>query len=75
MTSIVKLTKQGNSTGVTLARDVLDEAGLSRGDEVAVTVRAGRIEITRADTPYQQSMDAFRAVGRRYPRTLAKLAK
>lgn len=71
-----KLVKQGNSTGLTLPVEILDRAGLKRGDEVAITVQGdGRIEITRADTAYQGAMQAFAKVARCYDRTLAKLAK
>ncbi|MFM2043317.1 MAG: hypothetical protein RLY86_1893 [Pseudomonadota bacterium] len=70
-----RLTKVGNSTGVTLPRDVLAEAGLGRGDAVSVSVRDGRIEIARADGTYDQAMEARRAFAARYRRTMATLAK
>jgi putative addiction module antidote len=70
-----RLTKVGNSTGVTLSRDVLVEAGLDRGDTVVVTARDGRIEITRAENAYDRAMEAGRAFSVRYRRTMADLAK
>ena len=46
---IIKLSRVGNSTGLTLPVDVLREARMTRGDSVSVEVRNGRIEIARAE--------------------------
>lgn len=70
-----KLTKVGNSTGLTLPRDVLAAARLDRGDEVAVEVRDGRIEIAKADEGYNRAMEVGRRFAARYHRTMAALAK
>jgi putative addiction module antidote len=70
-----RLTKVGNSTGVTIPRDVLAEMGLALGDVVSVSVREGRIEVARADETYDQAMKAGRAVAARYRRSMAALAK
>ncbi|UEM21161.1 AbrB/MazE/SpoVT family DNA-binding domain-containing protein [Skermanella mucosa] len=70
-----KLTKIGNSTGLTVPRDVLASAGLSRGDEVAIDVRDGKIEITKADDGYNQAMEIGRRFAARYRRTMAILSK
>lgn len=72
---ITKLTRIGNSTGVTLPRDVLEAAALARGDEVAVTVRDGRIEIAKADEGYDHAMEVGRRFAARYRRTMAILSK
>lgn len=70
-----KLTRVGNSTGLTLPRDLLAEAKLERGDEVAVTVRNGRIEVLKAPGSYNEAMEVGRAFAARYRRTMAKLAE
>jgi len=70
-----KLTRVGNSTGLTLSRDVLAAANLDRGDEVTVNVCDGRIEIARADDSYNKAMDIGRSFSARYRRTMAALAK
>lgn len=70
-----KLTKIGNSTGLTLPRDVLAAAGLQRGDEVAVEVRDGRIEVAKADDTYNRAMDVGRRFAGRYHRTMDILSK
>jgi putative addiction module antidote len=70
-----KLTKVGNSTGLTLPRDVLVAANLQRGDEVAVEVREGRIEISKSGDAYNQAMDIGRRFSARYRRTMEILSK
>lgn len=70
-----KLTKIGNSTGLTLPRDVLTAAGLDRGDEVTVNVCGGHVEISRADDGYNKAMEVGRSFSARYRRTMAALAK
>ena len=70
-----KLSKIGNSTGVTLPREVLEAAGMERGDTVVLQVEAGRIELTKVDDRYTRSMSIGRAFSARYRRTMAALAK
>ncbi|EWY40516.1 AbrB family transcriptional regulator [Skermanella stibiiresistens SB22] len=70
-----KLTKIGNSTGLTIPRDVLSAADLQRGDEVGIEVRDGRLEITRVDDSYNAALDIGRRFAARYRRTMAILSK
>ena len=48
-TSNARLGRIGNSTGLTLSREVLDAAGLERGAEVRVEAEPGRIVVTPGD--------------------------
>lgn len=77
LTSTTRLSRQGNSTGVTLPRELLSAAGLERGDEVLVTAdeASGVITIRRADDAYARAMAAGRAFAQRYRRTMAALAR
>ncbi len=72
---MTKLTKVGNSTGVTIPREVLAAASLDRGDEVSLQVRDGKIEISRSDDAYNRTVDAGMRCMQRYRRALAGLAK
>ena len=72
---MTKLTKVGNSTGVTIPREVLAAASLDRGDEVSLIVRDGKIEIAKADDGYNRAMEIGRSFNVRYRRTMAALAK
>ncbi|WP_375547895.1 AbrB/MazE/SpoVT family DNA-binding domain-containing protein [Oceanicaulis alexandrii] len=75
MTVSVKLTKQGNSTGVRLPKDVLEAAGFQRGDEVTLDVANGRVTLTKAGAPYNAAMSAYEECRTRYAKTLHDLSK
>lgn len=70
-----RLARQGNSTGLTLSREVLDAARLDRGADVMVEATEGRIVITPANSPHAKAMAAFHRSLTRYGRTYAILAK
>lgn len=70
-----RLVKQGNSTGLTLSREVLEAARLDRGAEVVVEASEGRIVITPASSSHARAMAAFKRSLTRYGRTYALLAK
>lgn len=70
-----KLTRVGNSTGITLPREVLTAASLDRGDEVTLQVRDGKIEIAKSDDGYNRAMEIGRAFNARYRRTMAALSR
>ena len=75
MTVSVKLTKQGNSTGVRLPKTVLEAAGLERGDEVTLEVADGRVVLAKADAPYSEAMAAYEECRGRYARALKALSE
>ena len=75
MTITVKLTKQGNSTGVRLPKEVLEMAGLNRGDEVTLEVTGGRVTLVKSEAPYSAAMSAYEECRTRYSKTLEDLAK
>ncbi len=75
MTQITKVSKQGNSLGVRIPKKMLEKMGLSQGDEVALTLSEGRIQISKADQAYNRAMELGREGAVRYRRTLAKLAR
>jgi antitoxin component of MazEF toxin-antitoxin module len=72
---ITKLTRIGNSTGVTIPREILIATHLDRGDEVSLNVVDGKIEIAKASDGYNRAMAVGRAFNTRYRRAMAILAK
>jgi antitoxin component of MazEF toxin-antitoxin module len=70
-----RLRSVGNSTGVTLSRRVLDEAGIKSGDAVQVRAEPGRIEITLADERARLFDEASAWFVGRYGRMLTALAR
>ncbi len=73
--TITKLTRIGNSTGVTLSRDILRTVGLSRGDNVVIEADGDRVVIAKADNDRVAVREIGRRFMARYARTLAALAK
>jgi putative addiction module antidote len=74
-TSTTKLTRIGNSTGLTLSREVLTAAGLARGDDVSVSVEGNRVVIAKADSDRAEALRVGRRFMARYSRALEALAK
>jgi antitoxin component of MazEF toxin-antitoxin module len=70
-----KLTRVGNSTSVTLPRDLLAAAHLERGDEVVLDVVNGKIEIGKSVEGYNEAMAIGRAFNLRYRQTMAILSR
>jgi antitoxin component of MazEF toxin-antitoxin module len=74
-TSNTRLGRIGNSTGLTLSREVLDAAGLERGAEVRVEAEPGRIVVTPVGGVRERAMRLFERSLVRYDRAYARLAK
>ncbi len=75
LTTTARLSRQGNSTGVTLSREVLEAAGLGRGAAVRVEAAPGRIVITPAEGADAEAMALFEASLGRYGRAYAILSR
>jgi putative addiction module antidote len=75
MSFTTKLTKIGNSTGVTIPKEVLDAANMARGDEVTLNVLKGQIAISKAPDGYNKAMEIGRRFAARYSKAMAALAK
>jgi antitoxin component of MazEF toxin-antitoxin module len=69
------LTRQGDSTALTLPREVLQAADLARGDSVTIMAERAMITVRKADDDYTRAMAAGRAFVARYRRSLAALAR
>lgn len=70
-----RLVKQGTGTGVTLTREMLEAAGMARGEVVGITATKGRIVLDQVDSKRSRVMAAYREVAARYRHTLAALAE
>ena len=75
MAHITKLSKQGNSVGVRIPKELLDKLNLSQGDSVLVEANDHGLSIQHADNEYSRAMDIGKEVAVRYRHALAKLAK
>ena len=76
MTTTLKLTQIGNSTGVVLPRDLLHRLRVDRGDTLyVVETNGGGIELTPYDPEFAAQMDAAEQVMREHRDILRKLAE
>jgi putative addiction module antidote len=75
MSSTHRLNRLGNSTGLVLPKDILDRAGLARGDSVTITAKDDLIEIRKGDSLHDKAMAAGTRVAQRYRSALRQLAK
>jgi antitoxin component of MazEF toxin-antitoxin module len=75
MSVTTKLSKIGNSTGVTIPRELLEAAHMARGEEVTLSVVEGQISIAKTPEGYNKAMELGRRFAARYSKTMATLAK
>ena len=70
-----KLTKIGNSYGVILSKELLDQAGIGEKDELEMEVREGELVLRVANLKDYKVMKSFLSVVRDYDPLLKRLAE
>lgn len=75
MTSTVKLTAIGNSTGVILPKELLERLRVSRGDELTVMETPNGIELSAYDDEFARRMDLAESIMREDRDVLRRLAE
>ena len=75
MTHTIKIRRVGESLGVILPKDFLDELYVGEGDELLVIRNGCELTITPADPKAEKVLDAFQDFRKRYRNTLRKLAE
>lgn len=70
-----KLIAVGNSTGIVLPKDILQELGAQQGDTLLVTRTPNGIELRVGDEEFEADMDIMRDIMRRRRSALRELAK
>lgn len=75
MTTTLKLTTIGNSTGVVLSRDLLQRLRVEKGDTLYVVETRNGIELTPYDPELAEQMDLAEKVMREHRNVLRKLAE
>ncbi len=71
----LKLTTIGNSTGVILPKELLEQLNVGKGDTLYVLRTPGGIELTAYDKELAAQMDVAEGVMRRRRNLLKKLAE
>lgn len=67
--------KIGNSEGVILPKEILDEMHLTSGDEVELVRRPEGLMLVRKDTEFSRQMASAREAMVKYRDALSELAK
>lgn len=75
MNKPLKLIPIGNSTGVVLPKDLLQELGVAQGDTLVVTKTPSGLELRAGDPAFEAQMEVARDVMRRRRSALRELAK
>jgi antitoxin component of MazEF toxin-antitoxin module len=73
--STTTISRQGNSLGVRLSKNVLETAGFDSGQKVDLSAERGRVTITANSGSDQRYREAFERCKIRYHQTLKALAK
>ncbi len=71
----LKVVQIGNSLGVVLPRDVLDELNVAKGDKLFITRSPEGYRFTRSDPEFERRMALAREIMRRRHDVLRELAK
>lgn len=70
-----KIRRVGNSLGVTLPKEMLDELHLGDGSDVTVVRTPEGLLLTPTDPDFEETMAAYEVIARKYRNTLRELAK
>lgn len=70
-----KVTKVGNSLGVTLPKEVVDRLKIKEGDTLYLAETQRGFEISPYDEEFVEQVEAAESVIRRYRNALKELAK
>lgn len=71
----LKLTKRGNSLGITIPKEMLAAMNVGEGDELFVTKTPKGYEISPKDPDFEKKMVIARRCMKEYRDTLSELAK
>ncbi|MDV7341816.1 AbrB/MazE/SpoVT family DNA-binding domain-containing protein [Terasakiella sp. A23] len=73
--TVLKLKAVGNSTGVTLPKEILSKLHVERGDSLYVIETERGITLTPYDPEFEEQMDAARKIMKGRRNVLRELAK
>lgn len=73
--SALKARKIGNSIGVILPKEILEQFHIQEGDTVYVSSTPDGVRLTPYDPDFEVAMKAFERTRRKYRNSLRELAK
>jgi putative addiction module antidote len=71
----LKIHKIGDSLGITLPQEVLEQLKVGEGDEVLLTETADGVQITACNPEFEKAMKIYRKVSQKYKNALRELAQ
>ena len=73
-----KIRRVGNSLGILLSKELLEDLRVKEGDELSFDKASGTYKVTpvpSGDPEFERAMEVFRSVTERYKNALRELAK
>lgn len=70
-----KIRKIGNSLGVTLPKQLIDELHLKSGDKLVIEKNGANVELKPMDPEFEEWAEAYRQANIDYKEVLKELAK
>jgi putative addiction module antidote len=70
-----KVRKIGNSMGVILPKQLIEELHLKKGDKLNITLKGKSVELSPVDSEFEECAEAYRQVNKDYKDVLKELAK
>ena len=70
-----KIRRVGNSLGILLPKELLEEMRVQEGDELSFDKTAGGYKVSASDPRFERLMAAYKDVASRYRNTFRELAK
>ncbi|MDY6805671.1 MAG: AbrB/MazE/SpoVT family DNA-binding domain-containing protein [Cyanobacteriota bacterium] len=71
----VKIEKVGESLGIVLPQEILEELGLKEGDRLSATKTSEGLQLAAGEPEFEKVMAAYRKVSKKYKNALRELAK
>ena len=75
MAKKIKVRKIGNSLGIILPKELMDELRVEEGDSLYCTGGKSEIKLTATNPGFAQDLAVFKALNKRYRNALGELAK
>lgn len=70
-----KIRKIGNSLGVTLPKQLINELHLKNGDTLTIEINGPNLELKPVDPEFEEWAEAYRQANTEYKEVLKELAK
>jgi putative addiction module antidote len=70
-----KIRKIGNSSGIILPKEVMEELHLKEGDELTIEKKGTLLELRSEDPEFSEWAEAYRSANLEYKEVLKELAK